>query len=102
MRDAADLQTLLAAVNAGHVTKLTFLRELKRRGVLADSVNVEEEAEAPKVDVPLGLIGREHDDEDHDHDDQRAGVLSHDGSEHRHERSGYTPRVRPRARRSDD
>jgi hypothetical protein len=71
MRDAADLQTLLAAVNAGHVTKLTFLRELKRRGVLADSVNVEEEAEASKDNVPLGMIGREH-DEDDDHDDQRA------------------------------
>ncbi len=67
-RDATDLQTLVTSVNAGHVTKLTYLKELKRRGVLADSVSAEEEADASRDDVPLGLMGREHDDhEGYDH-----------------------------------
>ena len=44
----------------------TYLSELKRRGVLADAVNVDEEAEAAEDDVQRGMIGREHDhDEDH-------------------------------------
>jgi len=60
MRDAADLTTLLAAVNARQISQVTFLKELKRRGVLMDDVDPEEEqaliADQPE---PLGTIGRD-------------------------------------------
>lgn len=41
----ADLEFLLKARTSGDLTRLTFLQEIKRRGVLADSVDPEEEAE---------------------------------------------------------
>lgn len=56
MRDTADLTTLLAARNAGMITGATFLKEMKRRGVLADDIDLDDEAEAAKDDVPLGLM----------------------------------------------
>jgi hypothetical protein len=52
MRDAADLTALLGAVNAGHITKETFLRELKRRGVLSDELVPEEEVERLGDEAP--------------------------------------------------
>jgi len=56
MRDSADLQTLLAARNAGEITREKFLTELKRRGVLSDDTDIAAEVEAAKDDVPLGLM----------------------------------------------
>lgn len=58
MRDAADLQTLLTAVNAGQISRETFWKELKRRGVLMDDFDPEEEAERIEAEAPaLGMVG---------------------------------------------
>lgn len=57
LRDAADLATLLAAVNAGQISRETFWKELKRRGVLMDDFDADEELD--KIDQDgeaLGLI----------------------------------------------
>lgn len=63
MRDAADLQALLGAVNAGQISRETFWRELKRRGVLMDDFDPDEEAERIGAEDPaLGMMGREEDD----------------------------------------
>lgn len=43
MRDAADLQTLLQARLNGEITRNTFLQEMKRRGVLSEAVDIEDE-----------------------------------------------------------
>lgn len=60
MRDAADLQTLLNAVNTGQISRETFWKELKRRGVLMDDFEPEEETErlqgmGPLTGSPLDL-----------------------------------------------
>lgn len=69
IRDAADLQALLAAVNAGHISRETFWKELKRRGVLMDDFEPEEETDRLDSEAPaLGMIGREN-EEDTDEDD---------------------------------
>lgn len=60
MRDAADLQTLLQAVNAGKISRDTFWKELVRRGVLADDFSADDEADKLDSEGPaLGAIGRE-------------------------------------------
>jgi hypothetical protein len=65
MRDATDLQTLLNAVNAGHISRARFLSELKRRGVLADDVDIELEMDAAENDGPgFGVIGARRRDDD--------------------------------------
>lgn len=43
MRDAGDITALLGAVNAGVISRATFIREMKRRGVIADDVDEDEE-----------------------------------------------------------
>lgn len=55
MRDAADLQTLLAAVNAGQISRETFWKELVRRNVLMDDFDAEEEA--AKIEEEGGGLG---------------------------------------------
>ena len=80
MRDAADLQTLIAAVNAGHITRETFLKELKRRGVLSDDIVPEDEVarletEAPALTgQPMALLrmGRHSHDHANEEQDQAA------------------------------
>jgi hypothetical protein len=57
LRDATDLTTLLAAVNAGQISRETFWKELKRRGVLMDDFDENVEAERIEQDgEALGLI----------------------------------------------
>lgn len=57
MRDATDLQTLLAAVNAGQISRETFWKELKRRNVLMDDFDPAEEVERIMDEAPaLGMI----------------------------------------------
>ncbi|ANL84662.1 DUF4055 domain-containing protein [Rhizobium phaseoli] len=57
LRDATDLTTLLAAVNAGQISRETFIKELIRRGVLMGDIDPEEEAERIEGDAEsLGLI----------------------------------------------
>jgi hypothetical protein len=41
--DAADLELLLKAKTAGEISQMTFLKELKRRGLLADDFNPQTE-----------------------------------------------------------
>lgn len=63
MRDAADLNTLLSAVNAGQISRETFWKELIRRGVLADDFDADEEAERIEEEAPdLGMIDPPEDD----------------------------------------
>jgi hypothetical protein len=45
MRDATDLQALIAACNAGYITPKRLLMEFQRRGVLADDMDPNAEAE---------------------------------------------------------
>jgi hypothetical protein len=76
MRDAADLQTLIAAVNAGHITRGTFLKELKRRGVLSDDIVPEDEVarlemEAPALTgQPMALLRMDRHSHDHANEEQ--------------------------------
>lgn len=66
LRDSADLTTLQGARNAGDLTRARFLTELKRRGVLADDVDIDEEVEAAADDVPLGMMAKAANDADGD------------------------------------
>jgi hypothetical protein len=52
MRDAADLTALQGALAANAITKATFLAELKRRGVLADAIDVEDEVARLETEAP--------------------------------------------------
>ncbi|MBX5238636.1 DUF4055 domain-containing protein [Rhizobium sp. NLR22b] len=61
LRDAADLQTLLAAVNAGQISRETFLRELMRRGVLME-IEPDDEMERIEQDGEALGLKREEDD----------------------------------------
>lgn len=51
----ADLEFLLKARTSGDLTRVTFLREIKRRGVLAD--NVDPEQEADEADAQASSFG---------------------------------------------
>lgn len=58
LRDATDLATLSQARASGDLTRLTYLRELKRRGVLGDNVSPEQEDAAVQAEGPsLADIG---------------------------------------------
>jgi hypothetical protein len=69
MRDAADLTALQSAQAAGIISKETFILELKRRGVLSDSVDPEDEIakaedEAPDLmGDPMALGGKPGEDD---------------------------------------
>lgn len=52
--DAQELQLLLGAVNTGNLSRETFLQTLVARGVIADSVIPEDEAE--RIDAEGGAI----------------------------------------------
>ncbi len=54
MADASDLQTLLQSRLAGEVSQRTFLAELKRRAVLTDSLDVDEEITRIQTEAPNG------------------------------------------------
>jgi hypothetical protein len=45
MRDATDLQALITACNSAYITPRRLLMEFQRRGVLADDMNPDDEAE---------------------------------------------------------
>lgn len=64
MRAAQDVASLLSMRQAREISQRTFLAEVKRRGVLADSMDVDEEIEAVAAEGPaLGTVGVE-DEED--------------------------------------
>jgi len=81
LRGSEEIAELLKARLAGELTQQTYLAELKRRGVLAETVDVEAEAEEAANDVPLGMVAATamadatgeadpvDDDEDDDQDD---------------------------------
>lgn len=48
----ADLDTLLAMRMAGELTRLTFLKEVQRRGTLGPNVNVDSEAQEAEAEGP--------------------------------------------------
>jgi hypothetical protein len=54
-KDAGDLQTLLQARLAGEISRRTFLDEIKRRGILSDSLDVEEEVAQLQAGAPIGV-----------------------------------------------
>lgn len=57
MRDASDLQALIAACNAGYITPKRLLMEFQRRGVLASDVNPSDEAEeAQEQGIANGMV----------------------------------------------
>lgn len=68
----ADLTLLLQAVNTGQLSRQTFLKELIRRNVLMDDLDIDDEIERIKdeepepISLPLNL---EDDDEDEDDED---------------------------------
>ncbi len=64
-----DLDTLLKSRMAGEITRATFLAEIKRRGVLSESVDTEKEAESAATESPTGEtlpIPGEHEEDDHE------------------------------------
>lgn len=50
-RTTEDIRALIDAKNAGHISSQTFLAEFKRRGVLSEQVDVEEEMERIEEDL---------------------------------------------------
>ena len=50
-RDIAELQTLLASRVAGEISQERYLMELQRRGVLSDSMDIDEEIERTQQDA---------------------------------------------------
>lgn len=57
MMTAQEATVLLGAVNAGHLSRDTFLGELARRGMLAADLDVDEEAERLASAGPVELTG---------------------------------------------
>lgn len=57
MMSAQEATVLLGAVNAGHLSRDTFLGELARRGMLAADLDVDEEAERLASAGPADLTG---------------------------------------------
>jgi len=53
--DTREVEALLKARVAGEITQQTLLNELKRRGVLSDSLDVEDEVEATTEEDARGL-----------------------------------------------
>lgn len=56
LRTAEDLQSLDAARTRGDLTRETYLKELKRRGILSEMVDPEAEADAAGNETPLGML----------------------------------------------
>jgi hypothetical protein len=52
MADAADLEVLLKAKQAGEISQLTFLKEIKRRGLLSDDFDPQTEIDL--LDIESG------------------------------------------------
>jgi hypothetical protein len=52
MADAADIEMLLKAKQAGEISQLTFLKEIKRRGLLAEDFNPQTEIDL--LDIESG------------------------------------------------
>lgn len=52
LREASDVEALLAARRAGEITRRTFLAEVQRRGVLADTLDLEAELRATGEGAP--------------------------------------------------
>jgi hypothetical protein len=52
MRDGTDITSLIAAKNAGLITKERFLIECQRRGFLGDDMDVEDEMDALEMEGP--------------------------------------------------
>ena len=52
MADAADIEVLLKAKQAGEISQLTFLKEIKRRGLLAEDFNPQTEIDL--LDIESG------------------------------------------------
>lgn len=64
--EAAEVQALIAARQAGEISRERFVTELRRRGILDDDYDPEEDAGLLALEGPaLGLLG-EDDDEDDD------------------------------------
>jgi hypothetical protein len=61
--DTREVEALLKARVTGEITQETLLNELKRRGVLSDSVDVEQEIEQTTEEDARGLMGLEGDEE---------------------------------------
>ncbi len=60
MRAAEDIANLLKIKQAGEISRETFLREVKRRGLLSETVDIAEEKERIEAEGPaLGLVGRD-------------------------------------------
>lgn len=60
MRAAKDVDSLLKIRQAGELSRRTYLQEVKRRSILSDTVDIEEEVAAIEAEGPaLGAIGRE-------------------------------------------
>lgn len=76
-RAATDLQNLLAMRQAGEIDRLTFLREVRRREVLAGDTDLEAVIEAVKAEGPslaeltAGLPGAPADDDEEDEGDEQ-------------------------------
>lgn len=73
-----ELRELREARRAGDISQQTYLNELKRRGMLHDSVEVEDEIERTEEEAMLALarmpdMSGEGDDEDVDDDDGEGG-----------------------------
>jgi len=56
LKSADDLQALMALYSQGVITAKTLLYECKRRGVVNDMVDVDEEVQAAKDDPPMGML----------------------------------------------
>jgi hypothetical protein len=54
---ATDMSILVQIRQAGELSRATFLKEAKRRGFLADEVDVDSEMEAIEDDAPLYAMG---------------------------------------------
>lgn len=74
-KGAEDIRNLLALRQAREISRITFYRELKRRGLLSETVEPEKEAEAIALEGPsLGMIGdRAQEDEDDEEEDDAEG-----------------------------
>lgn len=59
LRSTQDLTHLLGARQSGNLSQETYLREIRMRGVLSETVDIQEEMERIKREgPPLGLLGR--------------------------------------------
>jgi len=60
VRAAEDIGNLIKVKQAGEISRTTFLREVKRRGLLSETVDINEEIERIESEGPaLGMLGLE-------------------------------------------